>query len=326
MQTASNVLDVTSLPPREKHTTIFSRFDALNEGEQLTLYNDHDPKPLYFELRQLKGDVFQWDYIEKGPVGWKVNITRKKQEQHAETIGEMVAKDFNKARVFKKYGLDFCCGGKKTLAEACQKKGIDAAIVANELNKCWATGSSGRPLHYDQWGPGFLADYIVNTHHRYVSTVLPDLTGYAARTAKVHGEEHPELIEMNELVQQTATEMKSHMAKEEKVLFPYIKALEAAGASSAAEEAHFGTVKNPIQMMEMEHELVGENLEKIRTLSDNYRLPIDACATYTVLYKMLEDFEEDLHVHVHLENNILFPKAIALETSASDKALACSIN
>ncbi|MBS1601974.1 MAG: DUF542 domain-containing protein, partial [Bacteroidetes bacterium] len=120
---SENFLDVTVLEPRKKHPTVFARFDQLPEGENFTIINDHDPKPLYYQLLAERGDCFSWEYLEQGPERWRVRITRK--PQGSETLGQIVAGDFRKANVFKRYGLDFCCGGKKTVREACAEKGID---------------------------------------------------------------------------------------------------------------------------------------------------------------------------------------------------------
>ncbi|MDO9375707.1 MAG: DUF542 domain-containing protein, partial [Ferruginibacter sp.] len=124
-----NVLDVTLIEPRQKHPTIFVRFDKLGEGETLTIHNDHDPKPLYYQLLGERGNIFTWDYLAEGPEWWIVNITKRKTGEGDETLGEIAAEDLAKAAIFKKYGLDFCCGGKKTLKEACKEKGLDVARI-----------------------------------------------------------------------------------------------------------------------------------------------------------------------------------------------------
>jgi regulator of cell morphogenesis and NO signaling len=309
-----NVLNVTLIEPRLKHPTIFVRFDELNPGESLIIHNDHDPKPLYYQLLGERGNIFNWEYLKEGPQWWKVKISKKLSGDRDETLGEIAAKDLRKAEVFKKYGLDFCCGGKKTVKEACLEKGLDITKIEQELQRPEKNIISARSLPYNEWSLNFLADYITNTHHSYVKKTLPDLIAYADKVANVHGRQHPELLTIRDLVNEVDAELSAHMMKEEKVLFPYIKELvSAAGSANARPTSHFGTVRNPINMMEMEHELVGKNLEKIRVLSHNYSLPADACASYNLLYKMLEEFENDLHIHVHLENNILFPKAIAME-------------
>lgn len=308
-----NILNVTLLEPKQKHPAIFVRFDALAEGESLTLHNDHDPKPLYYQLLGERGNIFTWEYLEEGPEWWKVRISKKRSGERDETLGQIAAKDLRKAQVFKKYGLDFCCGGKKTVKEACAAKGLDVTKVEKELQQADMFPSS-RPVPYGDWSLDFLSDYIVNTHHTYVRKTLPDIRAYAEKVMKVHGKQHPELVRVHELVEEIYAELSAHLVKEEKVLFPYVKELVVAkDRSQLLQEAHLGSVQNPINMMEMEHEVVGENLEEIRRLSDNYTLPEDACASYSLLYRMLDEFEEDLHLHIHLENNILFPKALDLE-------------
>lgn len=308
-----NILNVTLLEPRQKHPTIFARFDELEEGESLTIHNDHDPKPLYYQLLGERGNIFIWEYLEEGPQWWKIRISKRVTGENDETLGEIAAKDLRKAEVFKKYGLDFCCGGKKTVKEACAEKGIDITKVEKELQQA-DKNPSARPLPYNDWGLDFLADYIVNTHHAYVRKTLPEIRGYALKVAQVHGGRHPELIPIQQLVEEVNRELSGHLVKEENILFPFIKELVMAkDRSQSPRTAQFGSVQNPIHMMEEEHEIAGRCMEEIRTLSNNYALPDDACASYSLLFKMLNDFEEDLHIHVHLENNILFPKAIALE-------------
>lgn len=311
--TTDNILDVTLLEPRQKHPTIFIRFDNLLEGECLTIHNDHDPKPLYYQLLGERGNIFEWEYLEQGPEWWKVKISKRISGETDETLGQIAANDLRKAQVFKKYGLDFCCGGKKTVKEACKEKGLDVTKVEQELQQADKIASA-RPLPFNDWSLDFLADYIVNTHHSYVKKNLPDIRAYAEKVRKVHGNSHPELLQIYQLVEEIHSELTSHMVKEERVLFPYIKELVNAQNNTAPlHTSHFGSVINPINMMEMEHEMVGKNLAAIRVLTHNYSLPEDACASYSLLFRMLDEFEEDLHIHVHLENNILFPKAIEME-------------
>jgi regulator of cell morphogenesis and NO signaling len=311
--TEENILNVTLLEPRQKHPTIFVRFDELVEGESLTIHNDHDPKPLYYQLLGERGNIFTWEYLEQGPEQWKVKILKRITGENDETLGQIAAKDLRKAQIFKKYGLDFCCGGKKTVKQACAEKGLDVTKIEQELQQADRIPAS-RPLPYNDWSLDFLADYIVNTHHSYVRKNLPDIKAYAEKVMRVHGKRHPELLKVYQLVEEVNAELTTHLVKEEKVLFPYIKELVTAqNNTQPLHAAHFGTVQNPIKMMEMEHELVGKNLDEIRILTNNYLLPEDACASFSLLYRMLDEFEEDLHLHIHLENNILFPKAQELE-------------
>lgn len=310
-----NVLNVTALEPKLKHPTIFVKFDELKPGESLILHNDHDPKPLYYQLLGERGDIFTWEYLEQGPKLWRIKISKRTAGEGDETLGEIAAKDLRKAEIFKKYGLDFCCGGKKTVKEACAEKGLDVTQIEQELQNTDNTSFTSRPLPYNDWNLDFLADYIVNTHHSYVKKSIPDIRNYAAKVAKVHGDNHPELLRINQLAQEVCNEMASHMVKEETVLFPYVKELVVAKNKGNA-NVKFGsleTIKTPINMMEMEHEAVGSNMDEIRKISNNYHVPEDGCASYSYLFNTLDEFENDLHIHVHLENNILFPKALNLE-------------
>ncbi|MCE7924606.1 MAG: iron-sulfur cluster repair di-iron protein [Haliscomenobacteraceae bacterium CHB4] len=229
------------------------------------------------------------------------------------TVGEMVVADYRKAEVFRKYGIDYCCGGKKPLEETCRKKGIDPQVVQKELDALDMLPAEEQQ-HFDEWALDMLADYIVERHHRYVVESLPMLYELTAKVARVHGDRHPELVEIARLFDDVAVELQMHMHKEERMLFPYISTLAAnLREGKPAPVPVFGSVENPIRMMEAEHESAGGNMEEIRRLSSDYTPPADACTSYRVLFAKLDEFEQDLHQHVHLENNILFPKAIQME-------------
>lgn len=308
--TVDNILNVTLLEPRQKHPTIFSRFDELQEGESLIIHNDHDPKPLYYQLMGERGDIFTWEYLEQGPQWWKIKITKRKTGEGNETLAELATKDIRYAQIFKKFGLDFCCNGHKTVSEACAEKGIDVKRLENELQHAENLQGSSRPLPYNEWSIDFLADYIVNTHHSYLRKVLPDIRAYAKKVMQVHSDRHPELVRMQELVDATAIELLEHMQKEEKDLFPYIKQM-----VSGKSVLNSGVLQETIHNMEKEHSLVGDNLHELRHITNNYQLPEDSCASYSLLFRMLDEMEDDVHLHIHLENNILFPKAVEFEKS-----------
>ncbi|HET7697542.1 MAG TPA: iron-sulfur cluster repair di-iron protein [Vicinamibacterales bacterium] len=224
------------------------------------------------------------------------------------TIGDIVAEDFRTAAVFQQFGIDFCCGGRHTLAEACRERNADPeAVLAALTRSCSAAGTAPK---FDAWSPETLIGYVVGTHHAYVRRALPTLLAHTRKLAAAHGTNHPELHEVMRLVEQVAGEMTSHMAKEEQILFPYIAEIaEAADDGRAAPRAPFGSIDNPIAMMEREHEDAGAAMAEIRRLTGGYTVPADGCTTYRVTFRELEAFESDLHTHVHLENNILFPKA-----------------
>ncbi len=177
-----------------------------------------------------------------------------------------------------------------------------------------------REEQYYQWDLDFLADYIVNVHHKYVREIIPVISAHAEKIASKHGENHPEVISIANNFSIVYKDLKQHMMKEEQLLFPYIKYLVKTEKNAGiAEQPFFGTIKNPIQMMELEHESAGNLLGEIRNLTNEYTPPAEACNTFKVYYKELKDFEEDLHKHVHLENNILFPRAIELENKMFNK-------
>ncbi|MEO6844468.1 MAG: iron-sulfur cluster repair di-iron protein [Ginsengibacter sp.] len=308
-----NILNVTALEPKLKHPTIFVKFDELKPGESLTIHNDHDPKPLYYQLLGERGNIFTWEYLEQGPKLWRIKISKRPEGEGDETLGEIVAKDLRKAEIFKKYDLDFCCGGKKTVKEACAEKGLDVTKVEQELRNSDKTSFTARPLPYNDWNLDFLADYIVNTHHSYVRKTIPDIRSYAEKVAKVHGAHHPELLEINKLAQEVCDEMSEHMVKEETVLFPYVKHIVSTKGKGYVKFDSLENVQEPIDIAVTEHELVGGNMDKIKELSNNFKVPEDGCASYAYLFKTLNEFEDDLHIHIHLENNILFPKALKLE-------------
>ncbi|MGA9213680.1 iron-sulfur cluster repair di-iron protein [Kaistella sp.] len=228
------------------------------------------------------------------------------------TIGEFVAEDFRAAQVFRKYKIDFCCKGDRTVEEACENKKYQAEDIYNELSNV-ANLKSG-DIDFNSWPLDLLADYVEKTHHRYVEENSTVLIQYLNKLCKVHGDRHPELFEITKLFTESAQELAAHMKKEELILFPFVKKMvNAKQKGEALVTPHFGTVESPVAMMKHEHTVEGERFVKIADLTNNYQFPEDACGTYQVTYKMLEDFEKDLHTHIHLENNILFPKAIALE-------------
>lgn len=312
-------LDVTQLEPRLKHPTIFDRFDALTGGQAFIIHNDHDPKPLYYQMIAERGPIFDWEYIANGPEVWEVKITRNKLGEESQTIGEMVAQDFRKAEVFRKFGLDFCCGGKKTLDKACEKKGLDVKEVQAALSEI-ENQTNSQSEDYNSWELDFLADYIINKHHKYIENSHPILHEYSNKVARVHGDRHPEVVEIAHYYNEVAEELNNHMQKEEMLLFPYIKELVVAKRNGTPiSRPPFGTIENPINMMETEHVSAGGNMDKIKEFSNNFTPPEDACNSYRVLFSKLQEYELDLHHHIHLENNILFKKAIDLEKELFSK-------
>ncbi|HPI79502.1 MAG: iron-sulfur cluster repair di-iron protein [Cyclobacteriaceae bacterium] len=238
-----------------------------------------------------------------------------------QNIGELVAQDYRTASVFKKYGIDFCCQGNRTINDACVKKKIDARPVVNDLNEAVLANGAGN-TDYQSWPLDLLADYIEKKHHRYVTERSAEIKPFLNKVCRVHGDRHPELLEINEHFNATADELAQHMVKEESVVFPYIREMVKAKAGNSKPDApHFGTIQNPIQAMMDEHTTEGDRYRKIEGLTNGYTPPQDACSTYKVTFALLQEFEQDLHLHIHLENNILFPKAIAMEKAFQQVAL-----
>lgn len=225
------------------------------------------------------------------------------------TIGEIVANDFRAASVFTNAGIDFCCGGRKGLTESCEEKGINPATIEKAILEL-ENEPINPSLNFKDWNLDFLCDYIMNTHHKFVLKNLPDLSVYTQKIASVHGEHHPELIEIARIFGKIHDELLQHLKNEEEVLFPAIKAV-LAGASDERKN----TIVSEITRMSGEHEFAGGAMDDICEISNHYLVPSDGCNTYAVTYRLLKEFEDDLHVHVHLENNILYPKALALATA-----------
>lgn len=229
------------------------------------------------------------------------------------TIGSYVAEDYRAAAVFNKYGIDFCCRGGRTIEEVCTKKELNSEELTEELEKVLSQ-QNGQYIDFKTWPLDLLADYIEKTHHRYVEENSTVLLQFLDKLCKVHGQNNPELFEIHKLFNETAQDMAQHMKKEELILFPFIhKLMKASINGTKVETPHFGSVENPVNMMMEDHDAEGVRFRKIAKLSDNYNPPADACNTYRVTYAMLKEFEDDLHKHIHLENNILFPAAIKLE-------------
>lgn len=236
------------------------------------------------------------------------------------TVADVVSSNIRTADVFKKHGIDFCCGGGATLVEVCDKKGIPYNVLFKDLKG--VNRVSNRSESYDTWSLEFLIDHIVNIHHKYVVDAVEVLNQYVNKVAKVHGHHYSELLEIQSLFREISQDLSFHMQKEEKILFPYIKYLvKVENGEEVFHESGFQSVKKPIQIMEGEHENVGGIFKRIAVLTNNYNPPNEACKTFRALYSKLQEFEEDLHQHIHLENNILHEKAKKLEEKLIDAVL-----
>ena len=229
------------------------------------------------------------------------------------TLAQIVTEKHQAASVFEKYHLDFCCKGKRPLSDAIVERHLSAEQVVKELEEVFAKNTNNDAALFNYIHLSQLCDYIVGTHHAYVKQNLPQINAYLEKVATKHGGRHPELHEIFKLFTELKEELTEHLFKEENILFPRIKEIE----QKFAERSSFslpvaGYIEAPVTVMELEHDHAGDLLEQIRLKTDNYTPPADACTTYRVAFASLQAFEADLHQHVHLENNILFPKAIRM--------------
>ncbi|MCH8145771.1 MAG: iron-sulfur cluster repair di-iron protein [Gemmatimonadetes bacterium] len=232
-------------------------------------------------------------------------------ELEIQTVGQMVVERPQRSRVFDRLHIDYCCGGKRTLEEACAKRGLDLKAVLAELEafdaEAEAQGDAVRPANLTMTE---LADDIERTHHAYLREELPRLGDLVKKVSAVHGQAHPWLSGLTSVYAELVAELEPHMLKEEQILFPLIRELDQA---TTAPSFHCGSVGNPIRMMEMEHQNAGAALDRIREMTTDYEIPEGACNSFRAMLSGLEHLEADLHLHIHKENEILFPKASEME-------------
>ncbi len=231
------------------------------------------------------------------------------------TVGEIAAEMPNATREFEKVGIDYCCGGARTLGDACAQAKIPVGEVLARLEKSAQLSAIGDSKDWQDQPLADLIAHITGTHHVFVREECPRIEALASKVVGVHGQNHPELLQVQEIFSALAEELSVHLMKEEQVLFPYIFRLEESFvAGEPAPPAMFGTVVNPVRMMMQEHDGAGEAVRTLRSITHDYAVPADACISYRTLYEALQGFEADLHQHIHLENNILFPRAVAMES------------
>lgn len=231
------------------------------------------------------------------------------------TVGQLVAEKPARSRVFERLGIDYCCGGKKSLDTVCAEKGLNPQDVMRDLDACEVSISDARDWLHASLGE--LADHIEKTHHALMKRELPRMAELIARVARVHGSQHPEIVKVEEIFHHFRAELEQHMQKEEQILFPICRQLESATSLPAF---HCGSICNPIRVMESEHNDAGAAMRAFRQLTNGYTLPEGVCRSYQAMLAGLADIESDMHQHVHKENNILFPRAIDLETKLTNKA------
>ncbi|HKB81430.1 MAG TPA: iron-sulfur cluster repair di-iron protein [Thermoanaerobaculia bacterium] len=226
------------------------------------------------------------------------------------TVAELAVAMPQAIPVLERLKIDYCCKGRQPIEQACSRAGITTDQLLSLIE---GEPAAGETRSWDDAPLQEIVAFILRTHHAYTRATLDTLQQLAAKVATRHGPHHPELVRVQRLVAQLQDDLMPHMMKEEQILFPYFDQLEPSGGGSASP---FGTVRNPIRMMMMEHEAAGELVAEIRAATNDFALPADACTSFTAFYKMLAALEDDLHRHIHLENNVLFPRAIAMESAA----------
>jgi len=224
-------------------------------------------------------------------------------------VGELVATCSGRARVFEQLGIDYCCGGKTPLAMACAERGLDLSKVLEELNEADAPAGEEPPVDWSQATLADVIDDVVTTHHTYLRRALPRLESLAAKVAIAHWERHPEILRVHELLGDLRADLSVHMIKEEMILFPMIQRLE---AGEPVLGVFAGDLGGPIEVIEHEHARYAAKLHEMRRITRNFAPPADACPSFRALLAGLAELEDDLHRHVHKENNVLFPRASAL--------------
>ena len=280
-------LDVTKIEPKFKHPTIFQWFDMRNAGESFIIENDHDPKPLYYELLAERGDIFTWEYLEKGPDWYHVKISKNPTENTRTSAPGNIEKDLKKAQLLKDKGVNFGCN-------------VSPVSTENE--------------DYNSWDLERLMNHIVETHHQYIRENAENLNDLAMKVAEHHGDNNPELHRVATSTHHFLQDTLNHITNEEQVLFPVIRqGLAKKQNPSEPLTYEVGTLEHPIGILTKEHQIASEDLNFLRRLTNNFTPPANACNSYTFLYKYLKDFESDLQTHHELENKYLFPKALQLD-------------
>ncbi len=234
------------------------------------------------------------------------------EDLRSNTLAQIVTKNYRAAVVFEQYNIDFCCKGKRTLGQACSEKGIEWADMEQALTRSGATRENEVNEVVLGMTPGELTVYIEQNHHRYVREEMPLIEGYLLKLATKHGDRHPELYEVLSHFSDIKDELEPHMKKEEMVLFPRIREAEQYSMLAGSTKPDSAYLGGPIHVMETEHDTAGTLMASIRNITSGYTVPADGCTTYKLCYASLQAFEMDLHRHVHLENNVLFPKAMKL--------------
>lgn len=291
-------INAALLPAASRHATILGAFAGLAEGQELIITNDHDPQPLFYELKETYPGGFAWHYLKQGPSQWVVLLSRKKLLQN-KTVSDLVLEDLALAKVFEAYGIDFCCHGNISLEEACRRHKLELDDVLRAIKKQGNEGVAWQP-RFDAWSVPMLINYIVENHHTWERRQLDEVDALSVKVADHHGDDFPSVKKVREAVAHLKHAIVAHFAEEEEMLFPMI--LEKSKSIDLLKE---------LERMKVEHAEVGVMLTDLTLLTNNFEAPAEACSSFRILYHKLRELKQDLLQHINLENNLLASKAVA---------------
>lgn len=284
-QQKTETLRVSALEPRLKHPTVFQWFDALKAGQAFVIENDHDPRPLYYELLAERGNIFTWEYLEKGPEVFRVKIEKKVDLELSGTSAAIPEKDVKKAQLLKEKGVEFNCADSSP----------NSAISPR--------------LDYANWELDFLADYIANTHHRYIKDHAENVNDLANKVAEHHGADYPELNRVATAVYHFLQDLVDHVMKEEEVFFPVVKQIATKLRNPEVELTYeVGTVSEPVAFLTKDLEIAKHDLNFLRNLTNKYTVPENACSSFALLYRQIQEFEKEFLAYSELELTHFFPR------------------
>lgn len=312
-------LDLTAIEARLKYPAVSEKFEALRPGHAMVINNNDDSRSLYDQLIAECGQILRWEPLESGPEKWRIKIIKSNGNSDEETIGKIISQDYRKSLALNSLDIDFSCGGNRTLGQIFEGK---EQFITDVLLQ-WKTIDQLAPekeMNFLSWDMAFLTSYIIQLHHQFVSTQTRFVTDLAFKVADSNSSRNPEIKKIADLFAHTGKMLEIKGQQEEKVLFPYIMALsETSTKGTTLNAAEFGHVSALISSIQIESEKVVADLRQIRQLTNNYVAPPYSSSTCPILYKLLAAYEEDAHLHLHLENNILFPNAIKTENSLRSK-------
>lgn len=289
-------------------SSILERFDALAVVQSIVVKNTHNMEILRYQLQHDRGNTFAWKYLEQGPNNWRVRITKLGNKSNAQGIGELAVDDYRKAELFHRFGIDYCCNGNKSLRQAFEEAGVSDKIW-NEWYLETLQHKNKEIHEFANWKISLLVDYLINTHHAYIRNNSELISRLAYKVTARHGFAYPELNELKRKLSYFLRDLNNHIDNEEQQIFPAIKKIiERHRNNRQLRSAEMEELDEFKQGMIKEHKLFGDEIKHFRNITKNYKLPADACSTYTHFYAKLLEFENDLIQHIHLENNILLPK------------------